>query len=231
MPAGPRRVFFTFAWDAASRSAGCQRLWRRLFPALSERGQGQLSTPVRRKLPRRAWAATTLSPPPPTAMARSAALAASVPAAGVHRPCRHYETLSGLLSGAAHRRGSGLGTLSPSARRVDPLVSARLRPAPQPRADQLFGRAPPSDRPSPKRDAIRDRACERGCQGQTLEAIRSQLQAARLIGSAKAISFACCTTRAWPPSVGNAAEPNRNRASTPAMVCWCPPWPTCNNGP
>ena len=37
--------------------------------------------------------------------------------------------------------------------------------AQHPNLDQLFGRAPPSDRPSPKRDAIRDRACELRRQG------------------------------------------------------------------
>ena len=49
--------------------------------------------------------------------------------------------------------------------------------AQHPNLDQLFGRAPPTARPSPKRDAIRDRACELRRQGQTLEAIRSQLEA------------------------------------------------------
>jgi hypothetical protein len=49
--------------------------------------------------------------------------------------------------------------------------------AQHPNLDQLFGRAPPADRSAPKRDAIRDRACALRRQGQTLEAIRSQLQA------------------------------------------------------
>jgi hypothetical protein len=49
--------------------------------------------------------------------------------------------------------------------------------AQHPNLDQLFGRAPLADRSAPKRDAIRDRACELRRQGQTLEAIRSQLQA------------------------------------------------------
>lgn len=49
--------------------------------------------------------------------------------------------------------------------------------AQHPNLDQLFGRAPPADRSAPKRDAIRDHACELRRPGQTLEAIRSQLQA------------------------------------------------------
>jgi hypothetical protein len=49
--------------------------------------------------------------------------------------------------------------------------------AQHPNLDQLFGRVPPRERPSPKRDAIRDRACELRRQGQTLAAIRGQLQA------------------------------------------------------
>jgi len=49
--------------------------------------------------------------------------------------------------------------------------------AQHPNLDQLFGRAPPTARPSPKRDAIRDRAYELRRQGQTLAAIRSQLEA------------------------------------------------------
>ena len=61
--------------------------------------------------------------------------------------------------------------------RVESIRSLVRDFAQHPNLDQLFGRAPPSDRPSPKRDAIRDRACERSRLGQTLEAIRSQLQA------------------------------------------------------
>src|SRR3954453_10304133 len=49
--------------------------------------------------------------------------------------------------------------------------------AQHPNLDQLFGRAPPPERPSPKRDALRDRAGDLRRQGRTLEAIRSQLQA------------------------------------------------------
>jgi hypothetical protein len=42
---------------------------------------------------------------------------------------------------------------------------------------QLFRAAPTADRPSPKRDAIRDRACALRRQGHTLAEVRTQLQA------------------------------------------------------
>ena len=113
--------------------------------------------------------------------------------------------------------------------RVESIRSLVRDFAQHPNLDQLFGRAPPSDRPSPKRDAIRDRACELRRQGQTLEAIRSQLQAEGHRVS-ESYLFRLLHDAGVAPR-GNAAEPNRNRASTPAMVRWCPPWPTCNNGP
>src|SRR3954452_18391666 len=49
--------------------------------------------------------------------------------------------------------------------------------APPPSRSQRTGLAPPADRSAPNREAIRDRACPLRRQGQTLEAIRSQLQA------------------------------------------------------
>src|SRR3954469_10137520 len=100
--------------------------------------------------------------------------------------------------------------------------------AQHPNLDQLFGRDPPADRAAPKRDAIRDRACALRRQGQTLEAIRSQLQAEGHPVSEKVTSFACCTTPAWLPR-DNAVAPNRSRASAPAMAPSYPPWPTCNS--
>jgi transposase len=46
-----------------------------------------------------------------------------------------------------------------------------------PDLNAFFHTGPPGDRPSPKRDAIRDRACDLRRQGHTLAAIRTQLQA------------------------------------------------------
>src|SRR5205823_2350901 len=42
---------------------------------------------------------------------------------------------------------------------------------------QFFRTAPTVDRPSPKRDAIRDRACDLRRQGHTLAEVRARLQA------------------------------------------------------
>ena len=105
-------------------------------------------------------------------MARSAALAAlfQQPASTAQRHyeiCRAYFLEQHTAEEVAERFHL----------RVESIRSLVRDFAQHPNLDQLFGRAPPSDRPSPKRDAIRDRACELRRQGQTLEAIRSQLQA------------------------------------------------------
>ena len=105
-------------------------------------------------------------------MARSAALAALFqhPASTAQR---HYEICRAYFL----EQQTAEEVAARFQLRVESIRSLVRDFAQHPNLDQLFGRAPPPDRPSPKRDAIRDRACELRRQGQTLEAIRSQLEA------------------------------------------------------
>ena len=199
-------VFFTFAWDAASRSAVP---WRRLFQPFPGSASAR-STPVRRKLPRRAWAATTLSPPPPTATARSAALAAlfQQPASTARAAtpiCRAYFLEQHNVEEAAERFHLRV--------EVDPLVEcARLRPAPQPRP--TFRPSPTHDRPSPKRDAIRDRACELYARGRPWKPFAANRRQ-KAIGSAKARPLSPVARRGRGPQGATLPSPTATGRARP----------------
>ena len=220
-------MFFTFAWDAASRvglvrgggfSSPFRRVRRLLYPCPEKAAATGVGS----------HHLVSATPNCHGTFCRTCRL---VPAAGVHRPAP-LRDLSGLLSGAAHRRGSGR---TPSFHlRVESIRSLVRDFTPSTPTSTNFSAEPhPATGRRPNATPSATVPCENACgrQGRRpWKPFAAQLQAEGHRVS-ESYLFRLLHRDAGVAPRGNAAEPNRNRASTPAMVRWCPPWPCATTGP